>query len=114
MQSLSMEQFRLELEQLSSEGLKFDVKSQGTGNIYLSIPSCDVSVYQEFEEINGEIIITKPESDVNISLDFDAVADVLKDDDMITSGDVKYLIEIDSKMSMSDIQIYVAERRNRK
>lgn len=111
MQSLSMEQFKLELEQLSSEGLKFDVKSQGTGNVYLFIPDCNVSVYQENEEICGEIIITKPESDINISLDFDAVIDVLRDDDMFISDDVKYLIEIDSRMSMSNIQVCIKERR---
>ena len=107
MQSLSMEQFKLELEQLSSEGLKFDVKSQGTGNVYLFIPDCNVSVYQENEEICGEIIITKPESDINISLDFDAVIDVLRDDDMFISDGVKYLIEIDSGMFMSDIQVCI-------
>ena len=37
MRHLSMEEFKLELEQLSSKGMKFDVKSQGSGNIYLSI-----------------------------------------------------------------------------
>lgn len=42
-----MTEFKLELEQLSSEGMKFDVKSQGLGNNYLSILGCDVSVYQE-------------------------------------------------------------------
>ena len=102
MKSLSMEQFRLELEQLSSEGLKFDVKSQGSGNVYLFIPDCNVSVYQEYEEINGEIIVTKPEINMKISFDFDAVSDVLKDD-------AKYLIEMDSSMFMSDIQISIEE-----
>lgn len=109
MQSLSMEQFRLELEQLNSQGLRFDVKSQGKGNIYISITNCDVSVYQECEEICGEIIITKPEIDVKISFDFDAVIDVLKEDDDFTMDDVKYCLQMDSSMCMSDITISIAE-----
>lgn len=99
---LSMEEFRLELEQLTSEGLKFDVKSQGTGNVYLSIPGCDVSVYQENGEICGEIIITKPESDMKITFDFDAV------DIVYSEGDMKYCLQMDADMFMSDINISVA------
>ena len=96
---LSMEEFRLELEQLASEGMKFDVKSQGTGNIYLSIPGCDVSVYQENGEICGEIIITKPEENMKFTIDFDAV------DLVFSEGDMKYCLQMESDMCMSDIEI---------
>lgn len=109
MKGLSMEQFKADLEKLRSEGLKFDVKSQGTGNIYLSITNCDVLVYQEYEDICGEIIITKPETDVRISFDFDAVIDVLTEDDDFTMDDVKYCLQMDSSMCMSDITISIAE-----
>lgn len=99
---LSMEEFRLELEQLASEGMKFDVKSQESGNIYLSIPSCDVSVYQENGELCGEIIITKPESDMKITFDFDTVDFVYSEDNM------KYCLQMSDDMFMSDINISVA------
>lgn len=100
---LSMEEFRLELEELASEGVKFDVRSQGLGNIYLSICGCDVSVYQENGELCGEIIITKPESDMKITFDFDTVDFVYSDDNM------KYCLEMSDDMFMSDIDISVAE-----
>lgn len=99
---LSMEEFKLELEQLTSEGLKFNVESQGTGNIYLSIPGCDVSVYQENEEICGEIIIAKPEANMRFTIDFDAVDFVYSEDDM------KYCLQMNDDMFMSDINISVA------
>lgn len=99
---LSMEEFRLELEQLTSEGLKFNVGSQGTGNIYLSIPSCDVSVYQENAELCGEIIIAKPESDMKITFDFDTV------DFVYSGGNMEYCLQMENDMNMSDIEISIA------
>lgn len=102
LRSLSMEEFRLELEQLSSEGMKFDVRSQGTGNIFVSLSGCSVSVYQENEEICGEIIITKPEADVKFTVDFNAV------DLVYSEGDMKYYLQMESDMYMSDIEINVS------
>ena len=99
MKHLSMEEFKLELEQLRSEGLKFDVKSQGSGNIYLSILDCDVSVYQENEELCGEIIIEKPEANMKFTIDFDAVDLVFK------KNDTDYYLQMDNNMRMSDIVI---------
>lgn len=103
MRHLSLTEFKLELEQLASEGLKLDVRSQGTGNIYLSILRCDVSVYQENGELCGEIIITKPEENMMVTIDFDVVDFVYSEDDM------KYYIEMESSMCMSNIQISIAE-----
>ncbi len=103
LKGLSMEEFKAGLEKLNSEGLKFDVKSKGGGNIFLSLPGCNISVCREYEDICGEIVITKPEVDVKISIDFDAVDDVLKEDDM------KYCIQMDESMCMSDIEISTAE-----
>lgn len=103
MRHLSLTEFKLELEQLASEGLKLDVKSQGSGNIYLSIPGCDVTVYQENEELCGEVIIEKPEENMRFTIDFDAIDFVFSEDDM------KYCLQMDSDMNMSDIEISVAE-----
>lgn len=100
---LSMEEFRLELEQLTSNGLKFDVESQGIGNIFVSLCGCDVSVYQENEELCGEITISKPEANVKFTIDFDAVDLVYGEDDM------KYCLQMESEMNMSDIEISIAE-----
>ena len=83
--------------------MKLDVRSQGTGNIYLSILRCDVSVYQENGELCGEIIITKPEENMMVTIDFDVVDFVYSEDDM------KYYIEMESSMCMSNIQISIAE-----
>lgn len=108
---LSMEEFKAELEELTSQGLKFDVKSQGSGNVFLSISGCNVSVYQEYEEICGEIIVTKPEADMKISFDFDAVDFVFKpeDDSIFKMDDVKYYLQMEDSMCMSDIIISVSE-----
>lgn len=103
LEGLSMEEFKAELEELKSEGLKFDVKSKSDGNIFLSLPGCNVSVNCEYENICGEIVITKPEADVKMSIDFDAVDDVIKEDDM------KYCLEMDANMCMSDIRISISE-----
>ena len=99
MRHLSMTEFKLELKQLSSEGMKFDVKSQGLGNNYLSILGCDVSVYQENEELCGEIIIEKPEANMKFTIDFDAVDLVFK------KNDTDYYLQMESNMCMSDIVI---------
>jgi len=101
--ALSMEEFKVELEELSSEGLNFDVKSKGDGNIFLSLPCCNVSVQQTYEDFCGEIIITKQETGVKLVIDFDAVDDVFKEDDM------KYCLQMDESMYMSDILISVLE-----
>ena len=98
-----MEELKLELEQLASDGLKFNVKNQGIGNIFVSLSECDVSVYQENGEICGEIIISKPEANVKFTVDFDAVDFVYSDDNM------KYCLEMGSDMNMSDIEISIAE-----
>ena len=100
---LSMEEFKLELEHSRSNGMRFDVKSQGTGNIYLSIPCCDVSVYQENEELCGEIIIEKPVANMKFTIDFDAV------DLVFSESDMKYCLQMEDNMCMSDIVISVAE-----
>lgn len=99
MRHLSMEEFKLELEQLTSKDMKFDVKSQGSGNIYLSLCSCDVSVYQENEELCGEIIIEKPEANMKFTIDFDAV------DLVFSERNMKYCLQMESNMCMSDIVI---------
>lgn len=99
MRHLSMTEFKLELKQLSSEGMKFDVKSQGSGNIYLSICGCDVSVYQENEELCGEIIIEKPVANMKFTIDFDAVDLVFKE------NDTDFYLQMESNMCMSDIVI---------
>lgn len=100
---LSMEELRLELGQLASDGLKFDVKSQGIGNIFVSLCGCDVSVYQENEELCGEITILKPEAGVKFTVDFDAV------DLVFGEGDMKYCLQMESDMCMSDINITISE-----
>lgn len=100
---LSMEELRLELEQLTSNGMKFDVESQGIGNIFVSLCGCDVSVYQENEELCGEITISKPEANVKFTIDFDAV------DLVFSESDMKYCLQMKSDMCMSDINITVAE-----
>lgn len=54
---LSMKEFGLELEELVSKGVKFDVRSQGEGNVYLSLSGCNVSVYHENKD--EEILVQR-------------------------------------------------------
>lgn len=108
---LSMGEFKAKLEELKSEGLKFDVKSQGEGNISLSLLDCDVSVYQENEELCGEIIISKPEANVKISFEFDTVSFVYREDkdDISEKDDVEYFLQMNTDMNMSDITISISK-----
>lgn len=108
--SLSMGKFKGELEELKSEGLKFNVRSEG-GNISLSLLDCDVSVYQENEELCGEIIISKPEANVKISFEFDTVSFVYREDkdDISEKDDVEYFLQMNTDMNMSDITISISK-----
>lgn len=107
---LSMEEFRLELEELASRGMKFDVTSQGEGNIYLSLSGCNVSVCHVVEGIFGEFIIQKPEADLKISLDYtEAVVFVCREEEISAMEDVKYILDMDGSMNMSDIEITIAK-----
>lgn len=108
--SLSMGKFKGELEELKSEGLKFNVRSEG-GDISLSLMDCDVSVYQENEELCGEIIISKPEANVKISFDFDNVSFVYREDkdDMSEKEEIEYFLKMESDLHMSDILITIAK-----
>lgn len=108
--SLSMGKFKAELEELKSEGLKFNVRSEG-GNISLSLLDCDVSVYQENEELCGEIIISKPEANVKISFEFDTVSFVYREDkdDISEKDDVEYFLQMNTDMNMSDITISISK-----
>ena len=101
---LSMEEFKLEIEKLNSEGLKFNVESHGW-NIGLSLSQCDISVYHA-HEFCGEITITKPNTDVKFVIDYDAIEILYKDDNDI---DVKYYVQMEEDMRMSDIQISISE-----
>ncbi len=100
---LSMEEFALEIEQLSSEGLKFDVESQG-GNISLSLSKCDISVYHA-NDFCGEVIITRSDADLKFVIDYNALDSVERKGDDI---DMKYLLEMDD-VGMSDVHITIAE-----
>lgn len=108
--SLSMGKFKGELEELKSEGLKFNVRSEG-GDISLSLMDCDVSVYQENEELCGEIIISKPEANVKISFEFDTVSFVYREDkdDISEKDDVEYFLQMNTDMNMSDITISISK-----
>ena len=109
---LSMKEFGLELEELASKGVKFDVRSQGYGNIYLSLSWCNVSVYHENEDICGEIIIEKPEADVKISFDYTDAVDFAyreQEEEILAIEDVKYFLQMDESMCMSDIEITISQ-----
>lgn len=75
---LSIEEFKSEIEELNSKGLKFDVKTQG-GNACISVSKCNVRVDQIYEDFDGEVIIEKPEADVKIEIDFAIIDDVFRE-----------------------------------
>lgn len=105
-QSLSLKEFKKEIDALNLDNVSFDVRSQGEGNISLSVHNCNLSVYIE-SDICGDIIISKPEAGVRIVINDDSLADILKKDDM------KYCLDIDFSMFMSDIEITIADNNKK-
>ena len=97
---LTREQFVEEINSLNEKGAIFNLESSDTGSVYLSLSGCNVSVTLE-DGVWGEITAYKPHTDMEVSIDFDIVDAIIKNDD----GDICF----EMSNGISDIVIRVAE-----
>ena len=77
---LTREQFVEEMTVLNEKGAIFNVESSDTGSVYLSLYGCNVSATLE-DGAFGEITMHKPYTDMEVTIDFDIVNTITKDDD---------------------------------
>lgn len=77
---LTREQFAEKINSLNEQGATFNVESEDSGSVYLSLYSCNISITLE-ESICGEIDMFKPHTEMGVSIDFDLVDEVEEDED---------------------------------
>lgn len=93
---MTKEQFLKELAALEEDKNKFNVESEDSGSIYLSLYECQVEATLE-DGICGEIVMFKPYAEMEVRLDFDIIDAITKEEDG------SYRLEMDN--GMSDIVI---------
>lgn len=90
---LTREQFVVEITELNKEEVVFDVNSTDSGGLGLSMNNCKV-------EINdNEIVIHKPYTFMEATIDFDIVESIRKEDST-------YIIEFNN--GLADVEIEIA------
>lgn len=77
---LTREQFAEKINSLTEKGATFNVESEDSGSVYLSLYGCNISVTLE-EGICGEIDMFKPHTEMGVSIDFDLVDGIKEDED---------------------------------
>ncbi len=86
---MTKEQFVKELASLGEDKNQFNVESEDSGSIYLSLYGCKIETTLE-DGICGELVMFKPYTGMEVRLDFDIV-------DMITKEeDGSYRLEMDN------------------
>lgn len=93
---MTREQFVEELTTLGENKNNFNVESEDSGSVYLSLYGCKVETTLE-EGVCGEITIFKPHAEMEVRLDFDIVDSITKEEDG------SYRLEMDN--GLSDIVI---------
>ena len=94
---LSREQFIKEITELSAKKATFNILSSDIGNMTLYMKECLITAKAE-DGINGEIAIYKPYTDIEVTVDFDIV-------DAITKQDKTYTLSFSNGLSDVDIEI---------
>ncbi len=77
---LTREQFTEELAALEEDKNKFNVESEDSGSIYLSLYGCKIETTLE-DGICGEIVMFKPYTEMEVRLDFDIIDAITKEED---------------------------------
>ncbi len=77
---LTREQFVKELAALEENKNKFNVESEDSGLIYLSLYGCKLETTLE-DGICGEIVMFKPYTEMEVRLDFDIIAEITREED---------------------------------
>lgn len=94
---LTREQFIEEITELSEKARVFNISSSDTGNVNLYMQGCMIKANAE-EGINGEINIYKPYANMEITIDFNIV-------DEITKQDKTYTLSFSNGLSDVDIDV---------
>lgn len=89
---LTREQFVKEVAALSEDANKFNVESEDTGSVYLSLYGCKIETTVE-DGICGEITMFKPHTEMEVRIDFDVIDVITKEDDG------SYRLEMNNGMS---------------
>ena len=76
---LTKQQFAEKINSLNEQGATFNVESEDTGSVYLSLYGCNISVTLE-EGVCGEIDMFKPHTEMGVSIDFDLVNEIEEDE----------------------------------
>ncbi len=77
---LTREQFTEELAALEEDKNQFNVESEDSGSIYLSLYGCKIETTLE-DGICGEVVMFKPYTEMEVRLDFDIIDAITREDD---------------------------------
>ena len=95
---MTREQFIEEIKQLK-EGITVNVSSSDIGNVTFYLRGCVIKASEE-DGVGGEITIYKPYSDMEVSIDFDIVDEITKQDNIYT---------LSFRNGLSDVDIEVVQ-----
>lgn len=94
---ITREQFVKEINELSAKETRFNVSSSDTGSLNLYLQECVIKA-SEKEGIDGECLIYKPQADMEVTIDFNIV-------DMITKQNNTYTFSFRNGLADVDIAI---------
>ncbi len=77
---MTRDQFVKELAALKEDKNQFNVESEDSGSIYLSLYGCKIETSLE-DGICGEIVMFKPCTEMEVRLDFDIIDTITKEED---------------------------------
>ena len=90
---MTKEQFAEEINGLK-EGTAFNISSSDIGNVTLYLRGCLIKASLE-EGVDGELTIFKPYTDMEVSIDFDIVDEITKQDNIYTLSFRNGLTDVD-------------------
>jgi len=88
---MTREQFVKELAALGEDKNSFNVESEDSGSIYLSLYGCKIENTLE-DGICGELVMFKPYTEMEVRLDFDIIYAITRE------NDGSYRLEMDNGM----------------
>ena len=91
---LTKEQLIEEIRELSAKARVFNVSSSDIGNVNLYLQGCTLKVNAE-DGVDGEITIFKPHANMEVTIDFDIVDEITKQDNTYTLSFVNGLSNVD-------------------
>lgn len=77
---ITRKQFSQEITSLIEDGMHFNVESEDTGLVYVRMYGCSLSVILE-DDILGRITAFKPLTEMEITIDFDFIGVITKEED---------------------------------